>query len=57
MLFRSQNNEFVEEWVEKLGFSWSNNELDKLDDKKIKMDNYKMKKERSRQNPRTIVLI
>ena len=47
----------VEEWVGKLGFSWSNNELDRLDDKKIKMDNCKMKKERPRRNLRTMVLI
>ena len=32
---KSQNNEFVEEWVGKLGFSWSNNEPDRFGDKKM----------------------
>ena len=54
---KPKNNEFVEVWVRKLGFSWSNNDLDRLDDKNLKMDHYKMKKERPRRNPRTIVLI
>ena len=53
----AQNNGFVGEWVGKLGFSLSNIDIDRLDDKKIKMDYYKMKKERLLQNPRTIVLI
>ena len=54
---KPKTKKFVEEWVGKLGFIWSNNELDRLDDKKIKLDNCKMKKERHRLNPRTMVLI
>ena len=57
MAQKAQNNEFVEKGVETLGFSKSDNDKDRLHDKKIKMDYYQIKKERPQLDLRTIILI